>query len=197
MNLSSQLSRPEWLMINMMFLLFCSGCAGNREVSTSVENAQRQIDRGVLCLKLGDVQRAKAHFTLALEFAPVAAAVDGLGAAAFLEGDLEEAGRLFERAFSMDAGHAASLTNLGIFHEAMGDADEAEVWYMRALRKNPGDYRARNNLAALQYDRNSDPETVQEMLMQAQALSLHPVIEHNIDVIRSVRDKSGEMTKGQ
>lgn len=160
---------------------------------SAAKNAGFLVDEGTSLMKQGELKRAEASFKLALEVAPLAAAYDGLGCIAFLQGDMMQARQLFIIAYDMDPSYERPLANLGLTYEAEGDTIKAREFYETALRKDPRDFMVRNNYAALlqanaaesknQRETLMRRDQVLELLLQAEALSPHPLIKKNLERI--------------
>ena len=84
-----------------------------------------------------DEQRVLAHF------------YSNLGAEALTADDLERAMGLFRRALAADAELAAIWVNKGVTHRRLGELEEAEASYLRALELDPQEVSAATNLASL------------------------------------------------
>jgi Flp pilus assembly protein TadD len=85
-------------------------------------------------LRLGDVSldraradEARAAFASALAIERSAKALDGLGRAAFAQGDYEQAVALFEEAIALQPNASSVHYRLGMAHRARGDAQAARV----------------------------------------------------------------------
>ncbi|NDF15993.1 hypothetical protein EB061_11860, partial [bacterium] len=111
------------------------------------------VDVGTRFLRERNFSEARQAFELASELAPMAAAVDGLGCVALLEGRYEVAERYFWEAYEMDRTYEEALVNVGLVKELRGQREEARAIYLEYLSKNPLSAVARNNVAALEYDR--------------------------------------------
>jgi tetratricopeptide (TPR) repeat protein len=113
----------------------------------------------------------------------MAAAVDGLGCVALLEGRYEVAERYFWEAYEMDRTYEEALVNVGLVKELRGQREEARAIYLEYLGKNPLSAVARNNLAALEYDRGMGTMVTIDELEKAIALSDQVVIRDNLAVL--------------
>jgi tetratricopeptide (TPR) repeat protein len=147
------------------------------------QQASELIDAGTGFLREQDLAAARTAFELAHELAPMAAAVDGLGCVALLEGRYPEAETLFTRAYQMDRDYDDALVNLGLVKEVQGEREEARDIYMKYLHKNPASAGVRNNLAALEYDGGRRTMLVVEALKKAVTLSNQAVIRENLLVL--------------
>ena len=176
------------------FLLFslCQGCVFNEAPDMALyDRAQVFVDKGASFLETGDIDRAEASFNLAQELLPNAAAVDGLGCVAFMRGDLDRAEELFKEAYNMDSGYDSSLANLALLYDARGQMEKAALYYGEALRALPGDFRARNNFAAL-LSEDGYQKNGRELMLEAQVLQAHPLIGENLAKLRGLEGHQQE-----
>ncbi len=172
-------SRMFWILISGAVSIL-SACTARTPVSDLDRvHAEKLVDRGALYLKIYDYPRATASFALSLETAPNAAALDGLGCVAMLEGDLSEAEKYFERAIELDPSYTSSLGNLGLLYELRGKRGQARKYYEQALRTSPRDPRVLQNYGALTFDAGGGEETSRGLILQSEALRTHPLINHN------------------
>jgi tetratricopeptide (TPR) repeat protein len=163
-----------------------TGCFASAPVlEEQFRKAESLVDVGTRFLREGGLVDARKAFELASELAPVAAAVDGLGCVALLEGRYESAERYFREAYEMDRSYDEALVNLGLLKELEGKALEARAIYLAYLEKNPSSGFARNNLAALEYDRGRGTMETVASLEKAIVLSDQVVIRDNLVVLRS------------
>jgi Flp pilus assembly protein TadD len=147
------------------------------------QRAQGLVDIGTEFLRRRDLQEARKSFELASDLAPVAAAVDGRGCVALLEGRYMDAEELFREAYNMDRDYDEALANLGLVKELQGEGEEARGIYLEFLENNPDSARVRNNLAALEYDRGTGTMVTVEALEKAITLSDQAVIRDNLAVL--------------
>jgi tetratricopeptide (TPR) repeat protein len=113
----------------------------------------------------------------------MAAAVDGLGCVALLEGRYEVAERYFLEAYEMDRTYDEALVHVGLVKELRGQREEARAIYLKYLGNNPLSAIARNNLAALEYDRGMGTMVTIDALEKAIVLSDQVVIRDNLAVL--------------
>jgi Flp pilus assembly protein TadD len=138
------------------------------------------VDSGVLHLREGRLEEASTTFLAASELAPVAAAFDGQGCVALVRGDLERARDLFKQAYEMDESYDEALANLALVEELGGHPEEAKVLYDQSIRVLPRHVAARNNRAALEYDRGAGKMVVLHELQKASLFLQHGVVKANI-----------------
>ena len=153
-------------------------------VSESLE-AHRLIDQGAALLNLGEAERAASSFKVSYELAPSAAALDGLGCAAFISGDLGLAEVYFVQAYQMDRDYHNSLANLAMLYEMQGRLSEADRLHKYAIESNPTNFRARNNFGVFLSEYKSGSEGLKPLvkgeLLKAEALADDPLIIDNIE----------------
>lgn len=170
--------------IGMLILLFssCMAACGIQEQRPLPQfgDGNFLVERGTLYLILGDLKRAEAEYSLALELAPLAAAVDGLGCVAMLRRDFDRAEKLFRRAYEMDRTYNHSLANLALLYELRGDTAKAEESYRKETNLEPKDFRARHNYALMRYATGAGKDEVEMLLLQAQAIAPHPIIAQSL-----------------
>ena len=149
------------------------------------QRAEELVDVGTQFLRQREFREARKAFELASELAPVAAAVDGQGCVALLEGRFEDAEEFFTEAYQMDRGYDEALANLALSKELQGEQDDAKAMYMEYLENNPDSAKVRNNLAALEYDQYQGTIKAVEALEKAIALSDQAVIRDNLAVLKT------------
>jgi tetratricopeptide (TPR) repeat protein len=135
-------------------------------------------------LLLGNFAEASRFYEVAAELAPVAAAVDGLGCIALVEGRYDEAESFFREAYQMDGEYDEALLNLGLLRELQGRQEESRDIYLNYLEKYPDSVRARNDLFALEYDRGRGKMGILRELAKAQTLSDDPVVRANVAILK-------------
>jgi Tfp pilus assembly protein PilF len=179
----SGMSRMILVFLSTWILL--SGCTAQRQPSLDDEvRARELIDQGVLELRAGGLEQARASFELAYELAPSAAALDGMGCAAMLQGDVAGAEKLLLSAYEFDQEYTNSLGNLALLYEIQGMREEARRLYERAVQENPKNFRFRNNFAAflIEYGSEaSDRARAREQLQKARAMAPHPLVGENLE----------------
>lgn len=168
---------------------------------SSQQQALQLIDLGVLQLRCGKLQQAQASFEVAYQLNSSAQALDGLGAVAFLGGEISQAKEYFLAAISLEPEYAEAYANLGLLMEASQNYKEAQLYYRRSIELAPHNFRARNNLAALMreqqltgkgVDRQSvDTAQVRQELFRAQSISPNGLIEQNLYMLGE-RDEKGD-----
>lgn len=142
-------------------LLCCSGCLWQRSPDVSVETlAQREqkvrelLRLATIQLRRGDAQglmKAEADFQLVLEIQKGdARALDGLGSVAFLRQDYERAEQFFRAAYHQRPDYDRAVEHLALVEIRRGHADRGVQLLRRAIRMNPLNHRARNNLSVQQ-----------------------------------------------
>ena len=73
---------------------------------------------------------------------------------------MAEAGRVFTKANQVKPNNIKVLVNLGIAADAMGHADEAQAWYLQALKSSPDDSIAMCRLASSKYAQGKFDEAI-------------------------------------
>lgn len=161
------------------------GCFAPRAIPEDrFRRAVLLVDAGTRFLREGNLTEARKAFELASELAPIAAAVDGLGCVALLEGRYTSAEGYFREAYEMDISYDEALVNLGLLKELQGEHEEAKAIYIKYLEKEPSSAKARNNLAALEYDRGRGRMETIGAFEKAIVLSNQAVIRDNLNALR-------------
>ena len=171
-------------------IVLCIGqlaaCLAPRGVSEArYQRADDLVNVGTRLLRERNFPQARQAFELASELAPIAAAVDGLGCVAVLEGRYEVAERYFWEAYEMDKSYDEALVHVGLVKELRGQRDEARGIYLKYLEENPMSAVARNNLAALEYERGMGTMVTVDALEKAKVLSYQAIILDNLALLAS------------
>lgn len=168
------------VLLAMCFQLF-TGCALSRSVPEErYRQALELVDQGTAHIRQGKLKEANLAFSTAEELAPLAAAVDGQGCVALLLGEFERAEGLFLRAYDMDETYDRALANLALLQDIRGSDEEAIKLYNRAIERLPELVTARNNRAALEYDRSGRKIEALQELEKAKLIAEHPIISENL-----------------
>jgi tetratricopeptide (TPR) repeat protein len=162
-----------------------------------LKQALQLVDQGTIHLRQGKVRDAQVAFSMAEELAPIAAAVDGQGCVALLSGEFDRAERLFKRAYDMDSTYDHALANLALLKDISGQHDEAKRLYDEAIEALPESVAARNNRAALEYDRGARKMEVVEELQKAGLIADHPVVRENLSRLGSPMPERSEQAEPQ
>ncbi len=165
----------------ILSLQVLSGCFLYGSVSEErYKQALQLIDQGTGNIREGKLREAQVAFSMAEELAPLAAAVDGQGCVALLSGELDRAEGLFKRAYEMDGSYDQALANLALLHDIRGSHEEAKKLYDKAVEQLPESVAARNNRAALEYDRSGRKMEVVQELEKAGLIAAHHVVRENL-----------------
>jgi Flp pilus assembly protein TadD len=158
-----------------------SGCFLPPTVSDERYNQALQlVDTGTNHIREGKLKEADTAFSIAEELAPLAAAVDGQGCVALLSGEFDRAESLFKKAYDMDSSYDHALANLALLNDIRGRSDEAKRLYDEAVESLPESVAARNNRAALEYDRGERKMEVVHELEKAGLIADHHVVRENL-----------------
>ena len=162
-----------------------SGCLMSGDIPEQRYSwADSFVNQGAEELRQMRFEEAKRFFELAADLAPLAAAKDGLGCVELLRGNVNRAIGLFEAAYQMDKTYDEALLNLALAYEVRGDSEKARDIYLEYLNKYPESAPARNNLAALEYDRGGGRIEVLHALTKAAMLAPNRVLSQNLVVLR-------------
>lgn len=167
--------------LRFLAVVVLAGCAAKAPISEArYQQALALVDQGVLSMREGRLDEADAAFSVAHDLVPLAAAVDGRGCVALLQGEWEDAERFFEEAYMMDQSYDKAAANLALLLDIRGEPDRARELYKWYLDRHPDDAGVRNNMAALDFDRGTDRDLILQELLRAAAISRHGVIIDNI-----------------
>ncbi|MCB0336878.1 MAG: tetratricopeptide repeat protein [Bdellovibrionales bacterium] len=174
-------------------ILWLCLCFSSCVTATKVNFAQRPkseelLKRGIVLLRLDQIDQARAAFEVSLETYPSAAALDGLGVVALRQQQFPAAEQYFIDAFQLDHEYYQALANLAFLYENQGLISDATRLYRFVLKKDPTNFRARNNFAVLTHEHREEAHqelrSVREELERAKALEQDPVIVNNLKVIK-------------
>ena len=172
----------------LSLLVTLTGCVGLVGVAADRhEDAEKLIDHGVEALRAQRLPEARAFFALAYELAPLAAALDGQGCVALLEGNTELAEQLFRRAYASDTTYDEALAHVGLVLDLTGRQEEALEAYESFIAAQPSEFSSRNNRAALTFDRGESGGSVRDELRKAAILLDGGVVEDNLKVVSGER----------
>lgn len=157
-----------------------AGCVVQRPQASpeSRSRALELVDQGVHHLRQGALDEAQASFEAAAEIGHLPAALDGLGSVAFLKGSPDVAIKLLEAAYD-NGSYPMALANLAIVHESLGNLNLAHQLYMRAIREDPTNFRARGNYGVFLADYLGEKERARSELLKAKAIEAAPLLVHN------------------
>lgn len=169
------------MLLTLCVVTLLGGCSWRPSIPPErYEMAGKLIDEGTQYLRERKFKEANTAFSIASELAPVAAAVDGKGCAALLQGQYTEAERFFTQAYDMDNTYDQALANLALLHDLMGKKDQALGLYNKYISLFPDSAIARNNRAVLEYDRGERKILILEELNKAARLADLGVIRENV-----------------
>ncbi len=180
---------PPCLQCNII-IIFCAcvvGCtvAPAEIAPTRVSKARELVDLGTWFLRKGDLSAAQAAFTLSLESAATAPALDGLGCVAFRSARVSEAELFFARAIDLDPDYGRAKANLALLYEQLGRTRDAEELYGGALGLSPEDPYARNNFGVFLADTQNARRGLFELKKAGTILS-DGVIQKNIATVEEM-----------
>ena len=178
--------------VTLCALSLLAGCIKRPTIPEErYQMALKLVDEGTQHLRSRKFEEAKAEFSIASELAPVAAAVDGKGCVALLQGNYAEAEKLFTQAYDLDDTYDQALANLALLNDLMGDTEKALRLYNRYITLYPDSAIVRNNRAVLEYDRGERKILILEELKKAARLSDLGVIKGNVASISEELDTTG------
>jgi tetratricopeptide (TPR) repeat protein len=174
-------------LLALAVIVSAMGCAFRPESvpKERYERALELIERGTESLREGRLAEADAAYSASFELAALAPALDGQGCVALLSGELERAEELFKGAYEIDRKYDHALANLALLHDIRGEFREAKRLYDRVIAALPDDVAARNNRAALEYDRGASKIEVVRELEKAALVGKHDVVHDNLTRLRS------------
>jgi tetratricopeptide (TPR) repeat protein len=97
-----------------------------------------------------------------------------LGNEALVQGRLDTAAEMFQRAISIDRTNLQAIFNLALTHQQQGRYDDARRWYDEAQRLSPGNADVLNNLGIIAYRQGDFPVAVARFSEAARAASGTP-----------------------
>jgi Flp pilus assembly protein TadD len=163
------------------FPVWLGGCFLSPQVPEErLNQAVKLVEEGSEHLRLGRLDEASAAFSVAVELAPLAAAVDGQGCVALLRGDFGQAERLFTAAYEMDGSYDEALANLALLMDVSGQKERAKQLYEQSVSAMPGHVGVRNNRAVLEYEQGQRKILVVQELEKAGLLAKHGVVSENL-----------------
>ena len=174
------------LLLSIVVNISCIACAPldlERNVKDQ-HDAESLIDQGVLMMRAGRLDEARAAFGVSFELNPSAAAIDGLGCVAFRAHRFEEAERYFKMAIEQDPEYSEAYGNLALLVEYGGQKTEAQRLYKEALARKPKNFRARNNLGVL-LEGLGERALGRDELLKAAALTDDNLVRDNLKRIGS------------
>jgi Flp pilus assembly protein TadD len=173
------------LSLIMVLAFSLAGCAFNQVREDRYQQAVKLVDEGAKQLREGKLNEASNAFSVAAELAPLAAAVDGQGCVALLQGDFAKAEEFFNKAYEMDSSYDEALGNLALLMDITGRHEKAKALYNQAIEKLPEHVGLRNNRAALEYDRGARKMVVIQELEKAALIGDSPVIKANLERLKA------------
>jgi len=177
--------------MGLVFLLvaIATGCSVHeRQVSPEQQfRAIELMDQGVMQLRSGELDAARASFQLSFDIAPSAAAIDGQGAVCFQQGDFVCAEQRFFESLESDPEYSQALYNLATLYHLLGEHSLADKYYERALESMPDDARLRNNFAVLLAEDKGFRSMAKDYFEEARQLVPHPIIEDNASKLEKLK----------
>ncbi|MCB0359206.1 MAG: tetratricopeptide repeat protein [Bdellovibrionales bacterium] len=161
------------VLLFVLLALLISGCGRavvielSAEQQASRESTLRELlETAVLNLREpGGLPDAEAALRVARDLAPDDPRVlDGLGSVRFRQGKLDQAEQYFREAILAEPAYDRAYAHLALVAEAQQDLSAARALLSLALRLNPMNFRARNNLALLSLRDGREEEAVEEFL---------------------------------
>lgn len=173
-------------LFSVLILFSCSTVKFSAEEEAFVERKVRMLLlQGNKYLTEDDsLLLAKASYQVARELKPNDARVlDALGAVAWREGKDQVALDFFKAAYAQDYRYDRPLVHLALVAEKRGDILAAKELLLKAIKMNPLNYRAKNNLGALiaNYNLDSRNESISHFYQSyALAGKDDPVVNYNL-----------------
>jgi Flp pilus assembly protein TadD len=141
------------------------------------EHALAHNDLAALSYRLGDTEKALSHYRRAVQLCPEESTyLKNLADLCFVEAGLfDEAIGIYLKLLERSPRDTETLLNLGIISEAVGQPDEAESFYQRALEIEPWNQSVRQRITELRQRvaeaaACEDEEPAEERYEKAQAL---------------------------
>ncbi|MBL7663353.1 hypothetical protein JNK13_11440 [bacterium] len=144
-----------------LVILTCTGCfKPARPDATTLARRDQELKslltQAVIGLRKNTTEgrdQALGALTVAIELAPQDARVlDGLGSLYFQEENYQAAKSYFKRAIAADPQYSRPYAHLALIARKESNQSEAERLSRIALKKNPLNFRARNNFAVIEQE---------------------------------------------
>lgn len=169
----------------------CSTLPGN-SLKSRMES-DRLVKKGIIFLRTGDLQSAKAAFETAYEVGKQPAALDGIGSIYYFQGNYKLAGQYFIASYKKNNKYLRGLANLARVYEKTGLYNDARSLYEYLLAREPENFQIRNNFVALLHEHYKESEeSVVYELKKALVISNDPLVKTNLDKVLRGRDGSGK-----
>lgn len=150
--------------------------------------ARKLIDQGVLHLRSGNLAEARAVFLMAGEIEQNAQFYDALGSLAFAEQKYLAAEKYFILAYQQDNDYFNALGNLAVLYDILGERKLADELYQQVIKKDPKNFKFRNNFAVFLYDyyskRGQSSDLAKEEFLKAKNLFPADTIVKNLGMIK-------------
>ena len=132
-------------------LVFLGGCVVRSPIHPVAAKLNTQAAKA---LDAGKPEKARARLLVALEYNPCyPGALHNLALVEFMDGALDKAEQLEQRALDCQQDLVQAINGLGVIYRARGNLELAEEWFEHALEVDPGCLDARRNLVdTLQLD---------------------------------------------
>ncbi len=114
------------------------------------ENYDYQVRTGMILLKQGNFPGAISHFSRAVELNPKYAEAHYQLGKALLDRNPEQGSSHIYKSLQLDPGHSLANVEIGVMLATSGRLQEAEAHFRRALKRNPNDELANENLETVQ-----------------------------------------------
>jgi tetratricopeptide (TPR) repeat protein len=175
-----------------LILWFCS--CRTQTASIASPEIEQLLNQGFQLSEERDYNNAEACFETAYELGAGALALDALGSVAFATHKLEKAELLFKKAIQENPKMSIARTHLAYIYEIQGRNLDASEEYTTAIKLEPKNYMARNNLAALHFDKHKHINLKKAILFskkeiyKAYALNRDPIIENNLKLLNNIEE---------
>ena len=163
-------TRNIFLILLLATLTGCFWAAPTRKQNPAEteRHIQKLMEAGTMALRQGtweSFERAQMAFELARDLAPNDARVlDGLGCVEWRRGHLGLATDFFNRAIALSPSYDRPYVHLALTEEQQGSKQRAQELLKTALKLNPMNFRARNNLAAMMLEAGYPHQSIKELL---------------------------------
>jgi tetratricopeptide (TPR) repeat protein len=152
---------------------------------------QQLIDRGVAFLELGQYSLSEASFQMALEHQATPEGYDGLACTYLRAGKYTQAKSILDSLNEWFPSYEPLANRYAYLYDQQGNKKVAQHLYQKATAIDPSDVAARNNLAALSYEKggNFNKIRAKQYLEEALVLQPEPSILHNLSKVSVYRNE--------
>jgi Flp pilus assembly protein TadD len=180
-------------LIYIPLILWLCSCS-TQTANISSPEIDSLLNQGFQLSEEKDYTNAEACFETAYELGAGAVALDALGSLAFATRNFNKAELLFKKAIQENPEMSIAHTHLAYIYEIQGRNLAAFKGYSTAIKLEPKNYLARNNLAALHFDNKKNSNLKEALslskkeIYKAYALNKDPIIVNNLKLLNNIEE---------